>query len=56
MQENYNPKIIEKKIQDEWAASKTFKASINKRKNSTVCLCFLIQVEIFILVMSETIQ
>ena len=32
MQENYNPKIIEKKIQDEWAASKTFKASINKRK------------------------
>ena len=32
MQENYNPKLIEKKIQDEWAASKTFKASINKRK------------------------
>ncbi len=32
MQENYNPKIIEKRIQDEWAASKTFKASINKRK------------------------
>ena len=32
MQENYNPKIIEKKIQDEWAASKTFKASIDKRK------------------------
>ena len=32
MQENYNPKTIEKKIQDDWFSANTFKAIIDKRK------------------------
>ena len=32
MQENYNPKDIEKKIQELWELNKTYKASVNSKK------------------------
>ena len=56
MQESYNPKDLEKEYKKNGIPIKILKPSQTKIKSFTVYLCSHIQVEIFISVMSETIQ